>query len=153
MSRLLFENSKFALGFAGVTLAGAAIFAATSDNSNLLGGDADEPVEVTGPSEDAPIEQRQPRATETADIDPEMAGFATDEQLINDTAGFDPAPSEIGEIEDSDFGDFDDYDDDDGGSSRSNSGSSKPALKNPEGDASQNVAPPRRSDLPDDVYE
>lgn len=92
MSISLFENHKSALAFAGVVLVGTAIFAESQsgrDNSDRSGSQP----EVIAESEPK-------RATESTDsaedglTDEELAeaGWATDDDLIDDAAGFTTDP-------------------------------------------------------------
>ncbi len=95
MSRILFENSKFALGFAAVTLVGAGVLMGT-DNS--LSG-----VELEREAEPAPVRPvaatSQPKAAPTPLGDqPEIADWASDEELIDMAEGFDPSPEETVEL-------------------------------------------------------
>ncbi len=98
MSRILFENSKFALGFAAVTIVGAGLLMGT-DNS--LSG-----VEVEGESEPAPSQQVAANTQQDAPPaplaeQPVIADWASDEELIDTAEGFDPTPNEPVEIFDS----------------------------------------------------
>lgn len=95
MSRILFENSKFALGFAAVTVVGAGLLMGT-DNS--VSG-----VELEGEAEPAPTQQvganDQPKAAPTAlPEQPVIADWASDEELVDTAEGFDPTPDEPVEI-------------------------------------------------------
>ena len=97
MSRLLFENSKFALGFAAVTIVGAGMLMGTE---NSLSG-----VELEGESEPAPppkvVAQTQTKAAPKPLPDqPVIADWASDEELIDTADGFDPSPEEPIEIVD-----------------------------------------------------
>lgn len=100
MSRLLFENSKFALGFAGVTLFGAAIFAGVSDYSDAFGGEDEAAVEAAkeaGDAENNPAPNAAPTPAAEQPI-----GFAEDEMLIDEANGFNTGPSEVAELGDPD---------------------------------------------------
>ena len=95
MSRLLFENSKFALGFAAVTIVGAGLLMGT-DNS--VSG-----IELEGEPEPAPSQQVA-SATEAKPApralppQPNIADWASDEELIDTAEGFDPSPEQSAEI-------------------------------------------------------
>ncbi|MEM9501711.1 MAG: hypothetical protein AAF941_07685 [Pseudomonadota bacterium] len=101
MSRLLFENSKAALGFAGVIIFGAAVFAGSDgamggyDRGN--GNDRERRAKIV----EAPISaarQRKSPPAEQQQQQPVFEDFAPDEQLIDDASGIDPTPEIGGEI-------------------------------------------------------
>ena len=96
MSRLLFENSKAALGFAGVIIFGAVVFAGSSD---VVGGDdraetSEVAQTVANPQKVA--QKPSPRAAQQSA--PVFGDFAPDEDLIDDASGIDPVPEMGGEI-------------------------------------------------------
>ncbi|MEM7667165.1 MAG: hypothetical protein AAF250_15015 [Pseudomonadota bacterium] len=95
MSRLLFENSKAALGFAGAIIFGAVVFAGSNGATDGQGDEGDGEVvrsetiaNATPSSAPSPAPQSQPF----------IADFASDEDLIDDASGFDPTPDIGGEI-------------------------------------------------------
>ncbi|MEM8724087.1 MAG: hypothetical protein AAGE86_01055 [Pseudomonadota bacterium] len=95
MSRILFENSKFALGFAAVTIVGAGLLMGT-DNS--VSG-----VELEEESQPAPSQQVAGNSAPDApqappQPQPVIADWASDEELIDSAQGFDPTPEETAEI-------------------------------------------------------
>ncbi len=133
MSRILFENSKFALGFAAVTLVGAGVLMGT-DNS--LSG-----VELEEQSEPAPNPQVaakvQPQAAPSPlPPQPAIADWASDEELIDTAEGFNPSPEETAELVDKPATPA-------GGSRASNSGSS--AQARPGGYPEGTSAPPSQA--------
>lgn len=129
----MFENSKFALGFAGVTLVGAALFAGLSDYSDTskFDGAPNDIPEVREAAVKQPAPRPSPKPAEQA------VGFAEDEMLIDDANGFSPEPREIAEIADSD--NYDAGDDDTGDASDDNA--SENAANSYE---DREEAPPRR---------
>lgn len=94
MSRILFENKKAALGFAGTIIVAAMIFSGSSDPAT--------------PSSDAPesrLAQAEPESAPARNAsaqDKEEIAFADDEELIDDTGGFDPSPGDQADIEEGD---------------------------------------------------
>lgn len=92
MSRILFENKKVALGFAGAIVVGTALFAGVA-------GITGDPVEGTRVAE-APADLTQsdseprPDAKKRDNSEREEIEFAPDEELIDGASGFDPTPGE-----------------------------------------------------------
>ncbi len=85
MSVSPFQNHKVALGFAGAVILGVAIFAGSlSAPTNV-----DEGASEQQASEDSEKGEKQVAQNEQ----PVIADFAPDEELIDDTNGFDPSPS------------------------------------------------------------
>jgi hypothetical protein len=93
----LFENRKAALGFAGAIVIGAMLF------SGFSGSDSDPDIresQLANPQNTAMVAARE------APADEEVVGFAPDEELIDETAGFEPSQEdeseEINDAEDRD---------------------------------------------------
>ena len=88
MSKILFENKKVALGFAGAVIVGTAGFAAVSGMSGPAAQSDEPPYEeiVEGEAQNGDGADEE-KASE------EQIEFAADEALIDDTGGFDPSPS------------------------------------------------------------
>lgn len=109
MSRILFENKKVALGFAGAIIVGAALFSGlsgvasdTDDRSRLA-----EAQGFNGPAAKAASKTEE-------EAEKEEIEFAPDEELIDRTSGFDPTPggsSDDEEEQDKDSGSRSDEDD------------------------------------------
>ena len=148
MSRLLFENSKFALGFAGVTLFGAAVFAGVSDFSDTFGGEDEAVAEAAEETKEA---AEAPAANAAPPPPAQPVGFAEDEMLIDEADGFSTSPSEVAEL--GNPGDFnpggdglDGSSDNDGFDGSSNRASASPAPSRPragdgDGDSGGGVRP------------
>ena len=87
MSKILFENKKAALGFAGAIVLGAMVFSG-----------------ISGSSDDDASERRNSRFAQVSESDPAKSrnsseeaeedeiSFADDEELIDGAGGFDPTP-------------------------------------------------------------
>lgn len=88
MSKLMFENSKYALGFACVILVGAAMFASTQDFVGVPQGSASNQ-EQLNTAADSKDNSTKPAPTQQ----PYIADFASDDELIDDAGGFDPNPN------------------------------------------------------------
>jgi hypothetical protein len=105
MSRLLFENSKFALGFAGITLGAAALFAAFGSDTFAGVAENDTPPKIAAKS---PAPKPAASPTPTFEDEPEIGDYVADENLVDDAQGFDPTPqegTETAELADDDAGD------------------------------------------------
>lgn len=89
MSRILFENKKVALGFAGAVIAGAALVSGVSSLSP--GSPKQDRSRIAESPQDARPHQKEP-AQEPDEAEEEDIGFAPDEALIDDTSGFDAMP-------------------------------------------------------------
>jgi hypothetical protein len=86
MSRLLFENSNFAVGFAGVTLGAAALFASLGSNFFMPNAGDDEASEAA--EESAPAE---PSPAATFEDQPESGDWAAEDSVADDAAWFSTA--------------------------------------------------------------
>lgn len=90
------------MAYAGVTLFGAAIFAATIDSSGVVPPTDDQRFDLQTESQfsalaDQPRPARQRPARQPIEDDPmPMGEFASDEELVSDPRGFDPTPSSGG---------------------------------------------------------
>lgn len=135
MSRILFENSKFALGFAAVTLVGAGVLMGT-DNS-LSGVELEEQGEPAPAPNSQVAAKAQPQAA-PAPLPPQpaIADWASDEELIDTAEGFDPSAEETAELVDNSAAPS-------GGNRPSNSGSS--AQARPGGYPEGTSAPPSQA--------
>ncbi|QUL37515.1 hypothetical protein [Erythrobacter sp. JK5] len=96
MSRILFENSKVALAFAGITLAGAAVLMGT-DNS-LSGVDVDG---AEGAATPVRVVERT-QQSQALPPQPDIADWVSDEELIDNAEGFDPDPAQSSDLVDED---------------------------------------------------
>ena len=87
----LLEKNKAALLFAGVTIFFAVIFAASQNGSPdyLLADRSGSEREVVA---------QQVDTNSTRNMQPEIADFAPDSELIDDTSGFNPDPSSTSDI-------------------------------------------------------
>ena len=101
MAKILFENKKVALGFAGAIVVGAALISEMSGGPDASADTADrafgESVEVTPGKNDE----------ESGAEGEKKIAFADDDDLIDDASGFDTAPdgsddSDNGELEEGD---------------------------------------------------
>lgn len=87
MSRILFENKKAALGFAGAIIVGAMIFSGVSTTTASDAGESRlARGEVTAPAKNKADNE------ESENAEKEEIAFADDEELIDDTGGFDTDP-------------------------------------------------------------
>ena len=98
MSKILFENKKVALGFAGAIVLGAAVFSGMSGAT----GDAEQSqlASVEGLKTGPQIEADQNAAKNKKAKEKEEIAFADDEELIDQTSGFEPSPQDEEEAED-----------------------------------------------------
>ena len=92
MSKILFENKKVALGFAGAIIVGTALFAGVAGMTS----DPDGRTRVAEASQDfqGPDAKAGPDADERAQAEQDEIQFAPDEELIDGAGGFDPTPGE-----------------------------------------------------------
>ena len=97
MSRILFENKKAALGFAGAIVMAALVFSGTSG-----GSDESSNREQSGFAEAAPEANTAAKARTSETQEREEIAFADDEELIDNTGGFDPSPGGSSEVEEGD---------------------------------------------------
>jgi hypothetical protein len=107
MSKILFENKKAALGFAGAIIVGALVFSgvsttrASSDGTESTG--AEEKVEAS--------EKSKANAGSTEDGENEDIAFAEDEELVDEASGFETSSDEeLGENDEVDPPEADDAD-------------------------------------------
>ncbi len=105
MAKGIFSSSKGALIFAGSTLLGVALLIGSDDREGALVVAAEEIGRQTGASspedrfaaqpDTASAQVSQPRRQAVVQ-EPEAFEFTPDEELIDDTQGFDPVPIDNG---------------------------------------------------------
>ena len=94
MSKILFENKKAALGFAGAIIVAGMVFSGVSGTSSASSDRSERQF-----GESVAASKTSSSDDETDEEDDDKIAFAEDEELVDEADGFDPTPGGQGDLE------------------------------------------------------